>query len=52
MQTKQCHCTHHEQKLPAGVFSAGVPAAFQANYVSSIRFLEGLEALCPTQEVC
>ena len=35
----------------AGVFSAGVPTAFQANYVASVGLLEGLEALCPTQQV-
>lgn len=33
----------------AGVFSAGVPATFHANYRAALRFLEGLEAYCTTQ---
>ena len=41
----------HMKTCCTGVFSAGVPAAFQANYLSAVQFLEGLEALCPTQEV-
>ena len=37
--------------MSAGVFSAGAPAAFQANYKAAMGLLEGLEALCPAQQV-
>ena len=32
-----------------GVFSAGVPAAFHANYRAALAFLDGLEAYCASQ---
>ncbi|PRW51049.1 conserved oligomeric Golgi complex subunit 2 [Chlorella sorokiniana] len=38
-----------EDSLP-GMFSAGVPATFHANFQAAVRFLDSLEAFCTTQQ--
>jgi hypothetical protein len=43
----------HLAPPPAGVFSAGVPAHFHANYQAALRFVDALEAFCTVQaQVC
>ncbi|EFN56656.1 hypothetical protein CHLNCDRAFT_57543 [Chlorella variabilis] len=37
-----------EESLP-GVFSAGVPATFHANFQAALRFVDALEGYCTTQ---